>query len=166
MLARGPQVMLGYLDLSAINERIIDADGWFHTGDRGALDASGRLRIMGRIKDLLVLATGKKVAPAPIERALLASPLIGQAVVVGDAGDAVGVLIVPVGTGDLAQLHQEVERLTADLAAYERPRRVALLPRALSAVDGELDATGAPRRDTILAHFPDQAAALSGSSNS
>jgi long-chain acyl-CoA synthetase len=165
VLARGSQVMLGYLDLPAINERIIDAEGWFHTGDRGTLDASGRLRITGRIKDLLVLATGKKVAPAAIEKALLASPLIGQAVVVGD-DDALGVLIVPVGTGDAAQLHREVERLTADLAAYERPRRVALLPRALSVVDGELDAAGAPRRETILAHFPDQAAALSRSGDS
>jgi long-chain acyl-CoA synthetase len=162
VLARGPQVMLGYLDLPAINERVIDADGWFHTGDRGVLDASGRLRITGRIKELLVLATGKKVAPAAIERALLASPLIGQAVVVGE-NDALGVLIVPVGTSDAAQLHREVERLTADLAAYERPRRVALLPRALSAVDGELDADGAPRRETILAHFPEQVAALSRS---
>ena len=97
VLARGPQVMLGYLDLPAVNERMIDAEGWFHTGDRGALDASGRLRITGRIKDLLVLATGKKVAPAAIEKALLGSPLIGQAVVVGDDGDAVGVLIVPAG---------------------------------------------------------------------
>ena len=162
VLARGPQVMLGYLDLPAINKRMIDPDGWFHTGDRGVLDASGRLRLTGRIKDLLVLATGKKVAPAAIEKALLASPLIGQAVVVGD-GDAVGVLIVPAGGNDAAQLHREVERLTADLAAYERPRRVALLPRALSSVDGELGADGAPRRETILAHFPDQAAALRGS---
>lgn len=162
VLARGPQVMLGYLDLPSINERMIDAEGWFHTGDRGVLDASGRLRITGRIKDLLVLATGKKVAPAAIEKRLLASPLIGQAVVVDD-DEALGVLILPVGTGDAAQLHREVERLTADLAAYERPRRVVLLPRALSAVDGELDADGAPRRETILAHFPEQAAVLSAS---
>ena len=160
VLARGPQVMLGYLDLPAVNQRMIDADGWFHTGDRGTLDATGRLRITGRIKDLLVLATGKKVAPAAIEKRLRASAMIGQAVVVGD-DDVVGVLILPVGSADAAQLHHEVERLTADLAAYERPRRVVLLPRALSAVDGELDADGAPRRETILAHFPEQAAALS-----
>jgi len=73
------------------------------------------------------------------------------------------VLIVPVGASDLAQLHREVERLTADLAAYERPRRIALLPRPLSVAEGELSAEGAPRRATILAHFPEQAASLSGS---
>lgn len=163
VLARGPQVMLGYLDLPALNERMIDAGGWFHTGDRGALDASGRLRITGRIKDLLVLATGKKVAPAAIEKALLASPLIAQAVVVGDSGDAVGVLIVPTGAGDDDQLRRDVERLTAELAAYERPRRVALLPRPLTVANGELSADGMPRRETIRAHFPEQAASLSGS---
>jgi long-chain acyl-CoA synthetase len=161
VLARGPQVMLGYLDLPAVNARMIDPDHWFHTGDRGALDETGRLCISGRIKDLLVLATGKKVAPRAIEEALLASPLIAQAVVVGD-GDAVGVLVVPTGEVDLSNLHREVERLTADLAAYERPRRVALLPRPLTVADGELTADGTPQRRTILAHFPEQAASLSG----
>lgn len=163
VLARGPQVMQGYLDLPVVNARLIDGDGWFHTGDRGALDEAGRLRITGRIKDLLVLATGKKVAPAAIERSLLGSALIGQAVVVGDDGDAVGVLIVPSGGGDAAALHREVERLTADLAAYERPRRIALLPRPLTVADGELGADGRPQRQTILAHFPREAASLDGS---
>ncbi len=162
VLVRGPQVMLGYLDLPAVNARMIEPDRWFHTGDSGALDGTGRLCISGRIKDLLVLATGKKVAPRAIEEALLASPLIAQAVVVGD-GDAVGVLVVPTGGVDLGNLHREVERLTADLAAYERPRRVALLPRPLTVSDGELTADGTPQRKTILAHFPDQAAALRGS---
>ena len=163
VLARGPQVMQGYLDLPEVNARMIDADGWFHTGDRGALDSDGRLRITGRIKDLLVLATGKKVAPAAIERSLLGSALIGQAVVVGDHGDALGVLIVPSGDQDAGALHREVERLTADLAAYERPRRIALLPRPLTVADGELAADGTPQRRTILAHFPEQAASLDGS---
>lgn len=169
VLARGPQVMLGYLDLPAVNERMIDADGWLHTGDRGALDASGRLRITGRIKDLIVLATGKKVAPAAIERCLLGSPLIAQAVVVGDAQDAIGVLIVPTGVEDgggevdVGQMHREVERLTSELAAYERPRRVALLPRRLSVEAGELAPDGSPRREAVVAHFPEAVAALIGS---
>ncbi len=162
VLARGSQVMLGYFDLPDVNARMIDPDGWFHTGDRGALDEAGRLRITGRIKDLLVLATGKKVAPAAIERALVSSPLIAQAVLVGDGSDTVGVLIVPTGEVDAARLHREVEHLTADLAAYERPRRVALLPRPLSATEGELGDDGTLQRATILSHFPEQVASLRG----
>ena len=163
VLARGPQVMLGYLDLPAVNAVMLDPEGWFHTGDRGALDRSGRLRITGRIKELIVLGTGKKVAPSAIERALLASPIIAQAVVVGDDGGSVGVLIAPVGTVDEAQLHREVERLTAELAAYERPRRVAVLPRRLTVADGELSGDATPQRETVLAHFPEQIASLGGS---
>jgi long-chain acyl-CoA synthetase len=163
VLARGPQVMIGYLDLPAVNERLIDPDGWFHTGDRGALDPGGILRITGRIKDLLVLATGKKVAPAAIEEVLRGSPMIAQAVVVGDNSDSVGVLVATTETGDLTRLHREVERLTADLAAYERPRRVALLPRALTAANDELADDGTLNRATILAHFAELAASLKGS---
>ncbi|MDP9468382.1 MAG: AMP-binding protein [Chloroflexota bacterium] len=162
VLARGPQVMRGYLDLPALSARMIDPDGWFHTGDRGALDGSGRLRITGRIKDLIVLATGKKVAPAAIEETLITSELIVQAVVVGEGREAVGVLIVPAEGADVAQLHREVERLTSDLAAYERPRRVANLPRPLAEASGELTADGAPRRDAVIAHFPDEAGLLFG----
>jgi long-chain acyl-CoA synthetase len=164
VLARGPQVMLGYLDLPAVNERLLDADGWFHTGDRGSLDPAGNLRITGRIKDLLVLATGKKVAPAAIEGALRQSPLIEQAVVVGDNSDTVGVLIVPAVLTDAGQLHREVERLTADLAAYERPRHIALLPRPLTVANGEVTDDGTPQRAAILANFPGEVARLRASS--
>ena len=167
VLARGPQVMRGYLDLPDVNRRLLDRDGWFHTGDRGALDPDGYLRITGRIKNLIVLSNGKKVAPGPIERAVMASPLIAQAVLLGDGRDAVGLLIVPdaevaggPGSGDPARLHREVERLTSAFAAHERPRRLAILPRPLSADAGEIDRDGRPMRSVVLARFPSEAAAL------
>ena len=103
------------------------------------------------------------MAPAAIEEALRGSRLVAQAVVVGDDSDAVGVLIVPTDALDIAGLHREVERLTADLAAYERPRRVAILPRPLTAADGEIGADGSPQRATILAHFAELVASLNGS---
>jgi long-chain acyl-CoA synthetase len=162
VLVRGPQVMSGYLDLPEVNRKLVDADGWFHTGDIGSLDADGYLRIIGRIKNLIVLATGKKVAAAAIERALATSPLIGQAVLLGDRQDALGLLVVPsdAGLADPTRLHREVERLTSEFAAHERPRRLALLPRTLSADSGEIDGDGRPVRDAIVAHFPDEVAAL------
>jgi long-chain acyl-CoA synthetase len=164
--ARGPQIMLGYLDRPQETARVRDAEGWLHTGDVGELDEAGRLRITGRLKNLLVLATGKNVAPAPIEDAVTASPLVHQAVLLGDDRDATGLLIVPdrAALGDDADvtsaLKGEVERLTAAFAAFERPRRIAVLPRALSSELGEVDQAGRPVRAAIIAHFPDPVAEL------
>lgn len=181
--ARGPQVMRGYLNLREENERAIDADGWFHTGDIGEFDEAGRLMITDRIKNLLVLANGKKVSPGPMETALAASPYIAQAVILGDGHEYTGVLVAPdherltawaashVGDGspgrDLTErsevkslIEGEVRRLLADHAAYERPRRVGLLPRELSEEEGELTPMRKPKRRVIAANFPDEIARL------
>jgi long-chain acyl-CoA synthetase len=164
--ARGPQIMLGYLDRPDETARIRDAEGWLHTGDVGEIDDAGRLRITGRLKNLLVLATGKNVAPAPIEGAVEASPLVVQAVLLGDDRDTTGLLVVP-DAAALAEhpdpasaIRAEVERLTAPFAAFERPRRVVLLPRPLTSELGEIDAVGRPVRAAVIAHFPDQVAEL------
>jgi long-chain acyl-CoA synthetase len=160
ILARGPQVMRGYLDRPADTGRVLDSDGWLRTGDIGQLDDANRLRITGRLKNLLVLATGKNVAPAPIEAAIEASPHVRQAVLLGDDRDATGVLLVPEGEASPALLRQEVERLTAGFASYERPRRWVVLPRPLDRSRGELDAAGRPVRAAVLAGFPDEVAEL------
>ncbi|HET9496873.1 MAG TPA: long-chain fatty acid--CoA ligase [Candidatus Limnocylindria bacterium] len=163
---RGPQVMLGYLDRPADTARAVDAEGWLHTGDVGKFDEAGRLQITGRLKNLLVLATGKNVAPAPIEDAVITSPFIRQAVLLGDGRDATGILVVPdpealEGRSEVAGLlRQEVERLTAEFASYERPRRAVVLPRPLTAELGELDDAGRPIRVTVIEHFPGEVAEL------
>jgi long-chain acyl-CoA synthetase len=185
ILARGPQVMLGYLDRPADTARVLDAEGWLRTGDVGEFDDANRLRITGRVKNLLVLATGKNVAPAPIERALARSPYILRAVVLGDDRDVIGALLMPdmaairvwsgVTGGDAgadagarlmarpdvsALLRQEVDRVTAEFATYERPRRIAVLPRPLSAAAGEVDGVGSPIRSVVMANFPEQVTEL------
>jgi long-chain acyl-CoA synthetase len=185
ILGLGPQVMLGYLDRPKETARVLDAQGWLRTGDIGEFDEAHRLRITGRIKNLLVLATGKNVAPAPIEGALMASPYIAQAVLLGDEQDATGVLLVPdfnslrhwAGSHDVdpdaltdaelvarpeveALFRREVDRLAAEFATYERPRRIELLPRRLTAAPGELDATGSPVRSVVISNFPQQVAEL------
>jgi len=83
ILLRGSNVLLGYHNNPAATAETI-VDGWFHTGDIGALDDEGFLTITGRKKELLITAGGKNVAPAPMEDPLRADPLIGQAVVIGD----------------------------------------------------------------------------------
>lgn len=161
ILARGPQIMQGYLNQPEETAAVIDADGWFHTGDIGELDPDGRIIITDRLKNIIVLANGKNVAPAPMEIALLTSKYISQAVVLGDEQPYTGVLIAPdfeevgrwaAGNGlaemppeqlvdepSVVKLIQSEVRAKLDgFAIYERPRRIALLPRLLTEEEGEL----------------------------
>ncbi|HET7645996.1 MAG TPA: long-chain fatty acid--CoA ligase [Candidatus Limnocylindria bacterium] len=183
VLIRGPQVFQGYLNLPDETAQALDADGWFHTGDVGELDAEGRLTITDRIKNILVLQNGKKVMPGPMENALGASPFIEQCVILGDHHVQTGVLVVPdaaylatwaakhgVAGGDLATLaadpavvdliEAEVRRLLGDFPAWERPRRVAVLPRPFTEEDDELSLTRKPKRRVIVEHFPEEVSRL------
>jgi long-chain acyl-CoA synthetase len=161
VLARGPQVMVGYHNQPEETARVIEPDGWFHTGDIGELDEIGRIKITDRLKNIIVLANGKNVAPAPMEIAILTSKYIAQAIIIGDQQPYTGALIAPdfdeLGTwaaaNGLAEMPPEqlvtertvqkmIEREVRDkldgFAVYERPRRVALLPRLLTEEEGEL----------------------------
>jgi long-subunit acyl-CoA synthetase (AMP-forming) len=85
VLMRGGVVMLGYRNLPEQTAEAIDADGWLHTGDIGELDEDGYLKIVDRKKEIIINAAGKNMSPANIEATLkTASPLIGQACVIGD----------------------------------------------------------------------------------
>ncbi len=83
ILTRGPHIMKGYFRDEERTKKVIDKDGWFHTGDIGEFTEAGHLRITDRKKDLFKLSTGKYVMPQPIENRLTTNPLIEQAVVVG-----------------------------------------------------------------------------------
>ena len=153
--------MRGYLNDPEGTARAIEPDGWFHTGDIGELDEIGRIRITDRLKNLIVLANGKNVAPAPLEIALLTSRYIAQAVILGDRQPYTGALLAPdfeeLGTWAAANgmaemppeqlveqrevrrlMEAEVKAKLAGFSAFERPRRVALLPRLLTEEEGEL----------------------------
>ena len=106
ILARGPNLMTGYYNKPDATADAIK-DGWFHTGDIGSLDADGYLRITDRKKDLLVTSGGKKIAPQPIENVLKQSPLIAEAVVLGDRRKYAAALIVP----DFAALERRLRDL-------------------------------------------------------
>ncbi|MFB4299412.1 AMP-dependent synthetase/ligase [Actinomadura sp. NTSP31] len=92
VLVRGINVLRGYWNNEAATKEAIE-DGWFHTGDLGALDADGYLKITGRKKEILVTAAGKNVAPAPLEDRLRAHPLISQCLVVGDGRKFISALV-------------------------------------------------------------------------
>ncbi len=183
ILARGPQLMQGYLNQPEETAKVIDADGWFHTGDIGELDEIGRIRITDRLKNILVLANGKNIAPAPLEIALVTSKYIAQAVVLGDGHPYTAALIAPdfeelgawAAQHDLAEMppeqlveqrpvikliEGEVRRLLDDFANYERPRRVALLPRLLSEEEGEITPSLKVKLRVVKERYADQIAYL------
>jgi len=89
VLVRGYGVMQGYLDDPAATEQAIDGDGWLHTGDLGNLDGSGRLRIVGRKKDMFIVG-GFNAYPAEIEGFLLNHPAVAQAAVIGVTDERLG----------------------------------------------------------------------------
>jgi len=185
ILARGPQVMRGYLDDPEATAAAIDREGWFHTGDIGRFDEAGRLVITDRIKNLIVLSNGKKVTPGPMQTTLGTSPYIAQAVILGDGHEWTGALVAPsfehlrswaIAEGVEADdetalaarpevrklMESEVRRLLAGAAPWERPRRIAVLPRELSVEREELTPIGKPKRAVIEANWPDAIATLFG----
>ena len=95
VLVRGPQVMAGYLGKPDATAKVLDADGWFDTGDLGMLLPDGSVALTGRAKDTIVLSSGENIEPGPLEEALVASPLIEQVMLVGQDERQLGALVVP-----------------------------------------------------------------------
>lgn len=171
ILAKSPGVMRGYWQKPEATAEVFDAEGWFHTGDIGYLDADGFLFITDRKKDILVTSGGKNVAPQPIEKALLASGLLSQAVVVGDGYPQITALLVPnvetlgaeLGVHDPAELARDrraeeriqkaLDLVNRGLAEHERVRRFRLLERELSIADGELTPTLKVKRKVVLEKY-------------
>ncbi len=183
ILVRGPCVMQGYYNKPEQTREAFTEDGWLKTGDIGWMDADGYLYVTDRKKDLIKTAAGKFVAPQPIENRLKTSPYIANAAVVGDRHKFVVALLVPNfaaleararehgltfhSRAELAAhpwvrqlLEQELERLTADLAQYERPKRFAVLDHDFSFDGGQLTYTMKLKRRVIEQRYADQIAAL------
>jgi long-chain acyl-CoA synthetase len=93
ILIRGGIVMRGYWKNEQATKEAIDADGWFHSGDLGEIDADGFVKITGRKKEILVTAGGKNVAPAVLEDRLRAHRLVSQCIVVGDQRPFIAALV-------------------------------------------------------------------------
>ncbi|MGD1148983.1 MAG: long-chain fatty acid--CoA ligase [Thermoanaerobaculaceae bacterium] len=176
ILARGPNIMMGYWGKPEASAEAVDAEGWLHTGDVGYLDSDGYLFITDRKKDIIVTSGGKNVAPQPIEGRLGATPYVAQAVLIGDKFPYLTALIVPnfesleahfaakgvtgLGRADIAR-HSETEALiaaavkqvNAELATHERIRRFTILGRELSLEEGEMTPTMKVRRRVVAERY-------------
>ena len=175
ILTRGPNVMAGYYNKPAMTEEAIDADGWFHTGDIGDLK-DGFLTITDRKKDLLVTAGGKNIAPQPIEARMKRSKFVTEAVLIGDRRKFPMALVVPdfdqlerwaryksLAFTDhesliaLPEVQAKMERETLsgmnDLAHFETPKKIALLPQEFSVERSELTPTLKVKRRIIDQHY-------------
>ena len=124
LLMRSGVVMTGYRNAPDKTAEAIDADGWLHTGDIAEIDEDGYVRIVDRKKEIIINAAGKNMSPANIESTLKgASPLIGQACVIGDARPYNTALIVlDSDFGPAWAASQGIEGDLAALAADERVR--------------------------------------------
>jgi long-chain acyl-CoA synthetase len=94
LLVRGPTVMSGYWRDQEATDAVIDSEGYFHTGDIAEMDARGRLKIVGRLKEIIVLSTGEKVPPGDLELAITENLLFEQAMIVGEGRPYLAALVV------------------------------------------------------------------------
>ncbi|MFQ5353319.1 MAG: AMP-dependent synthetase/ligase [Thermodesulfobacteriota bacterium] len=115
ILVKGRNIMEGYWKRPGQTAKAIDAEGWLYTGDLGEVDEAGCLKIKGRLKEIIVLTTGKNVSPMPIEERLRESPFISQIIVVGDNRNLVAAIIVP----DFGRLKVWMKGMESALKASE-----------------------------------------------
>jgi long-chain acyl-CoA synthetase len=123
ILGRGPLIMQGYRNDPEKTREAIDDEGWLHTGDIGEIDSDGYLKIVDRKKELIINAAGKNMSPANIEQHVKASsPLIGQAIAIGDRRPYNVALVVldPDGAAAFAAEHGLADSSPAALARDER----------------------------------------------
>ena len=137
ILVKGPVVMKGYWNRPEETAKALEG-GWFHTGDIGAIDPDGHIRITDRKKDIIVTSGGKKVAPQLIENALKESPRIHEVLVLGEGRKYIAALIVPEGSATREEIAPDVEHVNSGLANFEKIRRFEVIPNDLSVANGTL----------------------------
>lgn len=178
ILVRGPVIFKGYHNNPEATAEVIDSDGWFYTGDIGALDADGFLSIVDRKKDLIITAAGKNIAPQNVETALKKAPLVSQVAVYGDRmpylvalftldhdkvkawAEAHGVPFTSVAELSTnpalrADLEAGIEGANKELASYETVKYWEVLPEDFTLENELLTPTLKIRRRSIHKKYAD-----------
>jgi long-chain acyl-CoA synthetase len=185
ILVRGANVFMGYLNQPEKTKETIDADGWLHTGDVGAVDGEGFFRIVDRMKDIIITAGGKNITPSELENELKFSPYVTDAVVIGDRKPYLTVIVmidqenvekyaqdhdVPFSNyaslthaGEVQALIQGViDGVNAKFARVEQIKKFFLLDTQLSAEDEELTPTMKLKRKLVEKKYAPQIEAMYG----
>jgi long-chain acyl-CoA synthetase len=164
VLIKTDTIFGGYFKDEEATREVLTGDGWLRSGDVGHLDEDGFLTITDRLKDILVTAGGKNVAPQNLENALKTHAVISQALVVGDRRPYVAALITlsedvdPAGAGPAVQ--RAVDEVNSDLSRYEQIKRFTILPRDFTLEAGEVTPTMKLKRRVCLQHFSEEIEAL------
>jgi long-chain acyl-CoA synthetase len=175
VLIRGGSVMRGYWNQEAATRDVIDAEGWFHSGDIGEIDGDGYLRITDRKKDIIVTAGGKNVAPQNIENLMKQSTWISQAMVHGDKRPYLVALVTlnveavtrfatqagrepdPEKLADDAELRahlqREIDVVNGRLSSFETVKKFVILPRDFTIEGGELTPTLKVKRKVVSERY-------------
>ena len=176
ILLKGPIVMRGYWQNDAANKEVFTDDGYFRSGDLGALDSEGFLTITGRKKELIVTAGGKNVAPAVLEDRVRAHPLVSQCMVVGDNKPFIAALVTldadaikgwsatnkKAGTSipDLAKdpdliavIQTAIDDANKAVSRAESIRKFTILPIDFTIADGQLTAKMSVKRHIVANQF-------------
>ena len=176
ILIRGPQVMQGYFQKPEATAAVIDGEGWFSTGDIGVLDEDGFLRITDRKKQLIKTSGGKYVAPQPIENRVKTNAYVDSCLVIGDRRNFPVILVVPdfpvvrawaqsqgitsAGNAELLAdqrvqdlLEAEIAGRLVDLASFERPKKIGLLPDPFTIENGMMTPKQSIKRRVVEEHY-------------
>ena len=180
LLVKGPNVTQGYWNKPGATQGAFTDDGWFRTGDIVHLRPDGYLEFRDRVKQIIVLSTGKNVAPGPIEDKFAASEIVEQAMVTGDGEKFIGALLVPNEAHirewaeeegiDLPEDPQElcdddrvreyvgdeVDRINEAFERHETIKRFELVPREFTEENEMLTPTMKKKRRVILDEFEDR----------
>lgn len=158
LLARGPNIMLGYWNNPQATAAAIDKDGWFHTGDLARI-RDGRVYITGRVKDVIVLSNGEKVSPGDAEQAILCDAMFEHAMILGEARPKLGLLCVA-KTADLRALCEHANAQLREFPGYVRIYHIARVEGPWSVENGLLTPTLKTKRKEIEDRFTKEIEAM------
>jgi long-chain acyl-CoA synthetase len=185
ILIRGDFLFMGYLNQPEKTVETIDARGWLHTGDIGAIDDEGYVKITDRMKDVIITSGGKNITPSEIENQLKFSPYVSDAVVIGDKRPYLTCLVmidqenvekyaqdhdIPFtnyaslcrATEIQGLIHREIEAVNANFARVETIKKFYLIERQLTPEDEELTPTMKLKRSFVNKRYAAEIAAMYG----